>query len=189
MNLEKLRKSMKSILPDKRNQHSLGVEEVCYDLALIHGADTLKASVSGILHDCARYLTDSELIVECEKRNLPISEVERRLPCLLHGKLGAIYAREKYGIDDEDILNAIIYHTTGRPAMTKLDKILFIADYIEPNRILITNIDYIRQLAYDDLDKALIFILKQTLDYLGDNKDVVCPKTKETYEYYVNQTG
>lgn len=187
MLLEQLRKCMKSILSDKRYQHSIGVEEVCYDLALLHGEDTMKASISGILHDCAKYMTDKELMLECEKYNMPISEVERKLPSLLHCKLGALYARERYGIEDEYILDAITYHTTGRPAMTKLEKILFIADYIEPNRKNISNIDYIREVAYDNLNKALLIILRQTLDYLNENKNIISPKTKETYDYYVNQ--
>ena len=95
MDLEYLRKCMKSTLSEKRYRHSLGVEDVCYDLALIHGEDTLLASVAGILHDCAKYLTDDELLQECEKYNIEISDTERQLPqALLHSKVGAIYAEK-----------------------------------------------------------------------------------------------
>lgn len=189
MVVEQLRKSMKSILSDSRYRHSIGVEDVCYDLALIHGEDTCKASIAGILHDCAKYLEDDELVQECEKKQIEISEIERRIPnMLLHAKLGAIYAKEKYKVVDENIINAIKFHTTGRPAMSKLEKILYIADNIEPNRKLTaTNIDYIRKIAYEDIDEALKIILKQTLEYLKDKNNLIDLRTKETYDYYVNQ--
>jgi predicted HD superfamily hydrolase involved in NAD metabolism len=186
--LDELRKNMKSILSDRRYQHSLGVEQVSYDLALIHGEDVLKASIAGILHDCAKYLTDEELLQECDNNHIEITEIERKLPnMLLHAKVGAVYAKKKYKIADESIIKAIEYHTTGRPAMTKLEKIIFIADYIEPNRIMIPNIDYIREVAYENLDEALKISLKQTLEYLEGKGQLICPMTKETYDYYVNQ--
>lgn len=189
MDIEKLRKSMKSILSDSRYLHSIGVEEVSYDLALIHGDDTIKASVAGILHDCAKYLTGEELIRECEKNNLRISEIERKLPeLLLHAKVGALYAREKYGVADDNILKAIEYHTTGRPDMTKPEKIVFVADYIEPNRTEpIPRMDYIRETAYRDLDKAVVLILDNTIKYLKEMKFLIEPTTLETYDYYVNK--
>lgn len=187
MELEQLRKSMKDILSDSRYRHSVGVEDVCCDLALIHGDDVIKASIAGILHDCAKYLTSEELIAECEKYRINISDIERILPqMLLHAKLGVVYAKEKYGIMDEDILNAIEYHTTGRPAMSKLEKIVYIADYIEPNRKMIPNIDYCRKIAYQDLDNAIKIITKQTLEYLFNKDNMIDPLTKKTYDYYVN---
>lgn len=190
MILEQLRENMKGILSDKRYRHSLGVEEVCYDLALIHGEDTLKASIAGILHDCAKYLTDEELLQECERNHIKISNIERNLPhLLLHAKLGVVYAREKYGIVDEDILKAIEYHTTGRPAMSKLEKILYIADTIEPNRDTISNIEYLREIAYENIDEAVLAIIKQVLVYLSGNRKIIDPLTKDTYDYYVNLLG
>lgn len=186
MELEKLREYMQLVLSETRYRHVLGVEDVCYDLALIHGEDTQKASVAGILHDCAKRLSDEDLLKECEKYNIPISETESKQPYLLHAKVGALYAREKYGVSDDDILNAIIYHTTGRPAMSKLEKIVYIADYIEPNRKPIPMLDKARTLAYEDLDEAIICISKSTLDYLSEKGLIIDPLTKETYEYYVN---
>ncbi|MDD4113175.1 MAG: bis(5'-nucleosyl)-tetraphosphatase (symmetrical) YqeK [Herbinix sp.] len=187
MEIEELRKSMKDILSDSRYRHSVGVEDVCCDLALIHGEDVLKASIAGILHDCAKYLTSEEQIAECERYRINISDIERKLPqMLLHAKLGVVYAKERYGIMDENILNAIEYHTTGRPAMSKLEKIVYIADYIEPNRRMIPNIDYCREIAYQDLDKAIKIITKQILEYLFNKDNMIDPLTKETYDYYVN---
>lgn len=187
MNIDDLSKNMKSILSDSRYRHSVGAEEVCFDLALIHGEDTLKASIAGILHDCAKYLTDTELVDECERNHINISDIERKLPqLLLHAKVGAVYAKEKYGVMDDNILKAIEFHTTGRPAMSKLEKIVFVADYIEPNREIIPNIDHIREVAYQDLDDAIIMITKQTLEYLSNKENLIDPLTKETYDYYVN---
>ncbi len=185
MELEPLRKSMKKVLSESRYRHSLEVEEVCYDLALIHGEDTLKAAIAGILHDCAKCMTDMELLQECEKYNLPITQVQRKQPYLLHASLGAVYAREKYGIRDEDILNAITYHTTGRPAMTKLEKIVYIADFIEPGRKPIPVLDEAREMAYRNLDEAVICIADNSLNYLKEKGVIIEPLTKETYDYYL----
>ena len=190
MELKQLRKCMKDILSDSRYLHTLGVEEVCYDLALIHGDDTLKASIAGILHDCAKHLTEEDLIKECERNKIEVSKYERKLPrVLLHAKVGAIYAKEKYGVTDDDILKAIESHTTGRPGMSRLEKIVYVADYIEPNRDIIPNIDFIREIAYKDLNNAIELITKQTLQYLSENKYVIDPLTKVTYEYYVNKNN
>lgn len=186
MELEQLRKSIKMVLSESRYQHCLGVEEVCYDLALIHGDDILNASIAGILHDCAKYMTDKELLEECVKYNLPITDAERKLPYLLHAKLGAVYAGEKYGIENESILNAITYHTTGRPAMSKLEKIVYIADYIEPGRKPIPMLDKARLIAYQDLDEAIIVISNASIKYLKEKGSLIDSLTKETYDYYVN---
>ena len=106
--LEYLRKCMKEVLSDSRYRHVIGVEEVCHDLALIYGVDVESACIAGILHDCAKYMTGDDMIRECVEHGIEISKIERKLPhMLLHSKVGAVYAREKYGINDEDILNAI----------------------------------------------------------------------------------
>lgn len=187
MELEKLRKSMKNILSESRYLHTLGVEEVCYDLALINHEDTLRASIAGILHDCAKHMYDEDFIIECKHKQIKISDTERKLPHLLHARLGAIYANEKYGIIDKDIINAIEYHTTGRPAMSKLEKILFVADYIEPGRKHISKLYEIRKVAYNNMDQALIMILKTTLEYLNKSGSIIDSRTLETYKYYVNR--
>jgi len=186
MELESIRESIKKVLSEKRYLHVLGVEEVCVDLALIHGSDTSKASLAGLLHDCAKHLPDEELITECRKYNIPISEAEMKAPYLLHAKVGAAYARDKYGVTDEDILNAITYHTTGRPGMSKLEKIVYVADYIELNRRPVPMLDKARELAYKDLDEAVIFISYRILEYLKSTGAFIDPLTQETYNYYVN---
>lgn len=193
--LKKLRKEMEKELTAKRYEHTLCVAYTAAALAMVHGADTDSAMVAGMLHDCAKCLSVKKLISICEKNNLPISEVEMQNPAaLLHAKAGSFLAQNKYGIDDPDILNAIRYHTTGRPNMSRLEKILYIADYIEPGRKHASNLGQIRRAAFQDLDGALFKILEDTLSYLqsitGHMDDAaqktgpLDPMTKETYEYY-----
>ncbi|NLJ96919.1 MAG: HD domain-containing protein [Clostridiales bacterium] len=189
MDMTRLRDSMKKVLSEKRYIHSLGVEEVCHDLALIYGADIEKAEIAGILHDCAKYLTKEEFLSEAKRYRLPISPYERDNPYMLHAKLGLIYAREKYGINDEEILNAILFHTTGRPNMTLLEKIVYVSDYIEPNRKPFPGLDEAREVAYRNLDEAVIIVSKCTLYYLNEKGVNIDPATKTTYEYYVNQAN
>ena len=100
--------------------------------------------------------------------------------------IGAFIAKEKYGVDDPEILSAIAYHTTGHPDMTLMDKIIFVADYIEPNRKIIRDLPEIRKEAFIDLDRCIIHILKNTLEYLKDKEYVIDETTEETYYFYVD---
>ncbi len=184
MELQQIRDSIKPWMGERRYRHTLGVEEVACDLALLYGCDMRKASIAGILHDCAKDRSDEELREECLRYQLPVSEVEWVKPSLLHGKVGAAYAKDIFGIEDEDILNAIRYHTTGRPGMSILEKIIFIADYIEPNRWPLPGMEEIRWEAYADLDQALILISECTLNYLKNTDSVIDTLTEDTYEYY-----
>lgn len=184
-NLKKIRKEMEKELTAKRYEHTLSVAYTAASLAMVHDADPGSALMAGMLHDCAKCLSTKKLISICEKNNLPMTEIEMQNPAaLLHAKAGSFLAHEKYGIDDEDILNAIKYHTTGRPNMSRLEKILYIADYIEPGRKHAANLGQIRQMAYQDLDQTLFKILEDTLSYLMSAGGQIDSMTKETYEYY-----
>ncbi|MCR4597951.1 MAG: bis(5'-nucleosyl)-tetraphosphatase (symmetrical) YqeK [Acetatifactor sp.] len=185
--LKKLTKAMEEVQTGKRFQHTLGVEFTCAALAMKHDAPIFQAQLAGLLHDCAKCMDDEKLLKICEKKGLPVSEVERRNPYLLHGKVGAYLAKNTYEIDDEDILNAIENHTTGRPEMSKLEKITFIADYIEPGRRTAPNLSVVRKMAFEDLDAALLKILEDTLSFLKSGEGEVDPKTLETYQYYAKQ--
>lgn len=193
--LKKLRKEMEKELNAKRYEHTLCVAYTAASLAMVHGVDTDSAMIAGMLHDCAKCLSNKKLISICEKNDLPISEVEMRNPAaLLHAKVGSFLAQEKYGVDDQNILNAIRYHTTGRPDMSRLEKILYIADYIEPGRKHASNLGQIRKMAFQDLDETLYKILEDTLSYLQSvtgHMDAaeqkigpLDPMTRDTYEYY-----
>lgn len=164
--------------------HTLGVAETAAALAVRHGCDMHKAETAGILHDCAKYMDVGKMESLCRKEGLEISPLEKGNPALLHSKAGSILARTKYGVEDPDILEAIRYHTTGKPDMSMLEKIVFIADYIEPGRDQAPHLDEIRKAAFEDLDKALCMILKDTLSYLRENEREIDFLTQKTYDYY-----
>lgn len=179
-----IKKDLQKLLKPGRYEHTMGVEYTACCLAMRYGADMKKADMAGLLHDCAKYLTSAQKLDYADRYGISVSEYERMNPELLHAKLGAYIARDRYGVDDPDILSAITWHTTGRPDMTLLDKIIFIADYIEPGRFKAGNLDEIRALAFQDLDLCLLKILSDTVSYLETRNIVTDPMTKKTWEYY-----
>lgn len=197
--IAKLRKEMEKALEPKRYEHTLSVAYTAANLAMVHDADIEKALIAGMLHDCAKCLSHHKQLAICEKNHMELSEIEREDNSpLVHAKAGSILARDEYGIEDEDILNAICYHTTGRPEMSTLEKIIYLADYIEPGRKhakraagvsdkYLYNLSQARKLAYDDLDKALCRILNDTLIYLHEKGGRVDEMTQKTYEYYMHK--
>ncbi len=184
MELEQIRECLRTQLKESRYLHSIGVEEVACDLAAIYGYDMHKAGLAGILHDCARGLSEEQLLSECEKYNLPVSDNEHKCAVLLHAKVGALYARVKYGVKDEEIIDAIRYHTTGHPEMTLLEKIIYTADYIEPYRDPTPRLEEIRRAAYTELDQAILMILDNTLEHLQESGKEIDTLTVDTYNYY-----
>ena len=182
--LKKIRKAMEKSLDSKRYEHTLGVEYTAAALAMRYGASIQDAQLAGLLHDCAKCLSDEKRLSICEKHNISISEYERRNPSLLHAKVGSFLAMEEYEITDSDVIHAILNHTTGRPGMSLLEKIIFVADYIEPGRDKAANLSEIRQMAFVDLDNALLRILRDTLKYLESTGAETDPMTRRTYDYY-----
>ena len=185
--IKDLKKDLKKEMDDSRFEHTLGVMYTCGALAMRYGCDLDKAMLAGLMHDCAKCMPTAKKLKMAEKHHLEITELERKNPFMLHAKLGAFLARKKYDIEDEEILNAIRWHTTGRPEMTLLDKIVYIADYIEPKRDKAPHLPMIRQKAFVDLDEALVMILRDTLGYLGDSPEHVDSMTKKTYDYYIQE--
>lgn len=185
--IKDLKKDLKKEMDDSRFEHTLGVMYTCGALAMRYGCDLDKAMLAGLMHDCAKCMPNAKKLKMAEKHHLEITELERKNPFMLHAKLGAFLARKKYDIEDEVILNAIRWHTTGRPEMTLLDKIVYIADYIEPKRDKAPHLPMIRQKAFVDLDEALVMILRDTLGYLGDSPEHVDSMTKKTYDYYIQK--
>ena len=120
----------------------------------------------------------------CEKHNIQMTETERRNPFLLHAKLGAFLAMEQYGVNDKEIISAILNHTTGKPNMSLLDKIVYVADYIEPRRSKAENLPEVRKMAFVDLDQTLYKILSDTLKYLDKGSGEIDNMTIKAYEYY-----
>ena len=164
--------------------HTMEVASTAANLAMCYGEDPAKAELAGLLHDCAKCMSLNKMLKICEKSGVPLSDIEKTSGSLLHSKAGAVLAACKYGVEDEDILNAIRYHTTGRPGMSLLEKIVFVADYIEPGRDSAPNLPLVRGLAYDNIDDCVLQILKDTLGYLGTTGQRTDPMTQKTYDYY-----
>lgn len=182
-----IKKELEDNLDSKRYEHTLGVAYTAACLAMRYGYNMEKAYITGLLHDCAKCMSNKDKIEYCEKHNIPMNSTEQANPSLLHAKIGAEMSRRKYDIDDSEIYQAIQYHTTGHPNMTLLDKILYIADYMEPHRDEAPNLDLVRKQVFIDIDTALFTILKDSVDYLDSSDKPVDPMTMETYLYYVKQ--
>lgn len=183
-NFSKTKKTLRKYLDRDRFEHSEGVMYTAAALAMRYGEDLEKAQIAGILHDCAKCMPDSKKLKICEKNHIEITEAEKMSPFLLHAKVGAYIAKAKYDIEDTEILDAIACHTTGKPAMTLLEKIIYISDYIEPMRNKASNLEEVRKMAFVDLDEALFKILSDTLVYLEKSSKKMDPMTMQTYEYY-----
>ena len=181
-----IEKKLKKELDKERFRHTLGVMYTAASLAMVHGCDMEQAMYAGLLHDCAKCISNDKKKQMCKKQNIEITASEERSPFLLHAKLGAYLAKKEYGITDEEILHAIQVHTTGAPNMSLLDKIIYIADYIEPNRDKAPNLEKVRKWAFEDLDMTMLCILEDTLAYLKEGKGEIDPMTSETYEYFKN---
>ena len=180
----KLRKQLEKELKPERFDHTLGVAYTAASMAFVHGSDVEKALIAGYLHDCAKCMSHDEQIKICEKNKIEISEVERKNHSLLHAKVGMYLARTRYDVYDTDILNAIRWHTTGREDMSLLEKIIYIADFIEPNRKVLEDMEVIRQGAFSDIDRCLAHILHNSVIYLNTIGKEVDEATMLAYEYY-----
>ncbi|HAN10007.1 MAG TPA: hypothetical protein DCP90_05255 [Clostridiales bacterium] len=166
---------------EKRFTHTLGVVETAEKLAKMYGADVEKARVAALLHDCAKFYKYEDF---ARKHDIKLDyDILKHLK-VIHSFLGVFVAKIEYGIEDEEILGAIKYHTTGKPDMTVLEKIVYLADAIEPGREEYGYLEEGRKLACEDLDKAVGFILERTIKYVEERKLKLCYLTKEAYEWY-----
>ncbi len=181
---EKIRKKIKRSLDHRRYNHTLGVAYTAAALAMRYNEDIEKAEVAGLLHDCAKCMDAEDMLVLCDKHRINVTDVERRNPFLLHAKLGGFMAMQTYNVNDKQIISAIINHTTGRPDMNMLEKILLVADYIEPNRMKAPHLKEIRHMAFSEIDKALVLILGDTLDYLNSIQGEKDDMTQKSFDYY-----
>lgn len=183
--IKKIRKKMEKTLDAKRFEHTLGVAYTAASLAMCYDEDINRALTAGLLHDCAKCISNEKKIAICEKHNIPINEVEWENPFLLHAKVGSYMAMKQFNIHDQDIINAILNHTTGRPGMSPLEKIVYIADYIEPGRKQAPNLQLIRKMAFQNINQALVNILGDTLQYLESTGTPIDVMTQKTYDFYI----
>ena len=182
--LDQIETKLKKKLSTKRFLHSIGVRDTAIELAKIHCSDVKKATIAGLLHDCAKNYSHDKKLKLSKRYGIKLTKEEKKNPDLIHAKLGAYIAKYKYGVKDQEVLNAIECHTTGKPNMTLLEKIIFIADYIEPGRNKAPNLDKIRSLVKANLDDALVQILEDTVEHLTYKSKATDPRTKETLKHY-----
>lgn len=185
--LETLKPMVKQMMRPERYEHTLGVMYTSAALAMRYEIDILDAQLAGLLHDCAKAVPFQERLELCKRYQIPVTSYEGKNLSLLHGKLGAAFAREKFDIQEDQILSAIQYHTTGKPNMTVLEKIIFTADYIEPLRNKAPNLARIRKLSFTDLDESIAQILQDTILFLEEKKALIDPIIYQTRDFYTKK--
>ena len=175
MSLEKIEKDVKMRMSEKRFIHSQGVKKRIEELAKIYHIDVETAKKVGIAHDVAKEMSVEESMQYVKENGIILDDMEKKIPYLLHGKIGADYCKKKYGFTKE-MQKAIEYHTTGNPNMDLLAKILYAADKTEENRKFVQyDIEYERKLANEDIDQALVFILEETIKYNMEKRKLIHP--------------
>ncbi|MCM8710385.1 bis(5'-nucleosyl)-tetraphosphatase (symmetrical) YqeK [Clostridium sp. SYSU_GA19001] len=181
-NEEEIIKYLHKILNKQRFEHSLRVMDTAVSLAKHYKIDETKARLAGLVHDCAKNLKDDEILHIIKKNSQSIEECYKMNPSIMHGLAGAIMARDNFKVTDEDILNAVAYHTTGRENMSMLEKIIYIADYIEPMRNF-PGVQELRENAYNDLDRALLLSFNNTINYVISKGEILHLDTIKARNY------
>lgn len=179
--LDFLRVKAHSLLKEKRVKHVEGVEALSAAMARVYGEDEYSARLAAMFHDCAKKMSLSEQLEVCEKYGYTPDEYERESESLLHSKAGALIARYEFIVPAE-VSEAIKWHTTGKENMTKLEKIIYLADMIEPTRDF-PGVDEIRREAARDLDSAVIMALERTIDHCRERGQSVHPNSVKALEY------
>ncbi len=186
-NVDEICEYLKNNLTEKRFAHTMGVAETAQSLAEMWGADSSLAFLAGLVHDCAKEIPYNQTIEKLTENGYIPDEIEKQSTALLHAPYGAILAKEIFGIEDTEVLNAIKYHTVGRPDMTLLEKIIYVADFIEPNRHY-KEAQFIRELAFKDLNKAVLRECDIVIGFNQDKGKAVHPATLITRDYYFKLT-
>lgn len=182
--ISQIRDRIRQELSPERYEHTLGVAYTAACMGTIWGQDPLECELAGLLHDCAKNMSAEELIKGCGEAGIPLSEDELLSPQTIHAIYGAWMTEFKYGITDQNIINAVRYHTTGRSSMSLLEKIIFIADFIEPLRSKASCLKEARSLAYRDIDRCMYLILMDTFEYLDGAGKHIEKNTIEAYSYF-----
>lgn len=179
---------LKENIGENRYNHSMGVMKTAMDLAKLYNYDEDKASIAGLLHDCAKYDDKIYLLKRANDFDILLDIVMQLNPELVHGPLGSYIAEWEYNISDKEILDSIYYHTTGRENMTLLDKIIYISDYIEPSRKF-PGVDHIRSMAYENLDMSLLMAMDNTIEFLLNRKKLIHLNTIKARNYLLSKTN
>ncbi|MBR6012834.1 MAG: bis(5'-nucleosyl)-tetraphosphatase (symmetrical) YqeK [Selenomonadaceae bacterium] len=186
MNVDEIRRELQSRLKKSRFAHSIGVADTAVKLAKKFGVDSEKAYIAGLLHDCAREFENDELPAQAEKRGIKIGEVEKNSPLLLHAYIGAKMISEIYGVNDSEISQAIYRHTVGAKNMSALDKIIYFADMIEPNRDY-PGVDKLRELAEtsNNLDEIILTAMNESIIFVTQKNSLLHPDTIDARNFLI----
>lgn len=182
MNREEALQEVQPHLTNSRYEHTIRVVETAVALGSRFGENQQKIELAAAFHDYAKYWNKEEMKKIIMDNDLPADMLDYHDE-LWHGPVGAVLVREKYGIDDQDIFNAIVWHTTGHAQMSKLEKIIFLADYIEPGRNFL-GLEEVREAAERDLDEACFLTSRNTIAYLVSRKMLVYPETINAYNAF-----
>ena len=186
-NEEQIIEYLREKLKKSRFDHSLSVRDTAVKMAKIYNADVEKARMAGLVHDCAKYMSNEEILNIADQNNICIDEIARANPQLLHGSIAAIIAKNIMGIYDEEVLNAIKYHTTGKKNMNLLEKIIYISDYIEPLRDF-PGVDKLREKALVDLNAAMLDAFNNTIEVVIARNQLLHIDTIEGRNYLIYRT-
>ncbi|PZC43051.1 MAG: nicotinate-nucleotide adenylyltransferase [Chloroflexi bacterium] len=175
-------------LPLSLQEHINRTRDLASRLGEIHGVDGKRCALGALSHDLARHLEGSQLLIQSKEKNIPLNSYELDSPVLLHGPLAAVWLESELGCDDEEVVNSVRYHTTGRPCMTHIEKIVFIADKVEAEKLaenpeLILVADKMEV----DLDESILEYLKLRVKSLMQQKRVVHPLALETWNYLIQK--
>lgn len=187
MNKSEMIDKLDEYLPEKRKIHSLGVAKAAIKLAEIYGCCKEKAEIAGILHDSAKYFKLVDVPSFCDKYSIELDELEKNSTALSHSILGSYVAKYDFGIEDEEILNAIRFHTTGRPNMSTLEEVVFMADLIEDGRDY-PGVEELRELAYNGkMNEAIVKSIENTIIQVIRKKSVLHTRTVDARNYYLKK--
>lgn len=184
MELQQIEEKLKTVLKPSRYRHTLGVAYTASCMAMVFQVDIQKAYRAGLLHDCAKGFSIDKQRSLCQKYRITLEGTLTNSPQLMHQEIAPYLAKEEYEEEDLEVLSAIACHTTGKISMTPLEQIIFIADYMEPNRKMIPGLTKVRELAFEDLDRCMEMILKNTMTYLKECGQEIDERTIKTYQYY-----
>jgi predicted HD superfamily hydrolase involved in NAD metabolism len=183
IDINEIKKSLKKHFTKDRFEHTLSVMETAVILAERFGADLEKARIAGLLHDIAKEKTIDKLLEICNLYEYKPDEFSMNSINLLHGPVGALIIRNEYGIMDQDIFSSVFFHTTAKEDMSILDKVIYVADKIEPLNCF-DGIDIMRHEAITNIDKVLLMLIKKGIKRVLDREDIPHPNTIEAEKYY-----
>lgn len=187
MDIKQIEKTLKGMLPERRLKHSLNVSKCAVKLSEIYKCDKEKAEIAGLVHDCAKYFTDEQIEDSIKRFNVELDPLEVNNIALSHSVIGSYVAVDIFSVKDEEIINAIKYHTTGKENMSLLEKIIYIADLIEEDRNF-PRVEELRELTYSGkLEEALLLSFNNTIKFVIDNNQLIHPRTIKARNYILEE--